>query len=35
VPDGPIAANGDMGVGIGNAAEGNQSYYFGKISHGQ
>ena len=31
VPDGPIAANGDMGVGIGNAAHGNQSYYFGKM----
>ena len=31
VPDGPIAANGDMGVGIGNAAKGNQSYYFGKM----
>ena len=24
VPDGPIAANGDMGVGIGNAGGGNQ-----------
>lgn len=31
VPDGPIAANGDMGVGVGDAAHGNQSYYFGKM----
>ena len=31
VPDGPIAANGDMGVGVGDAAHGNQSYFFGKM----
>jgi hypothetical protein len=31
VPDGPIAANGDMGVGIGGVHGGNQSFYFGKM----
>ena len=31
VPDGPILANGDMGVGVGGIVGGNQSFYFGKM----
>lgn len=31
VPDGPILANGDMGVGVGDAVNENMSYYFGKM----